>query len=96
MLYLIGALVGLAFGSIVAFLKEKLLWGRFAQQTDTGGGVGGVLGRSGISFAVNLATLLIIFLLREKMPFSWEACIVAAATALAVLNMWFAARKKAS
>lgn len=92
--YILGAVVGLLFGAAVAFLKGRLLWSRLMREDASQTALSGVMLGQMISFAVNVATLAIVFLLRDRLPFSWIACIVATAFALSTLNAVFAARVK--
>ena len=49
--YVIGAIAGLIFGGIVAFLKGRFLWKR-GFESDTPEQLGGVMARSAISFLI--------------------------------------------
>ena len=97
MTYVIGALVGAAFGALVAFLKNIFIWKKYGEFDPSDGGdpakASDIYIRSMVSFAVNVATLLVVFLLRDKMPFSFVACIIGTAAALATLNRIFARRQ---
>lgn len=91
--YVIGAIAGLVFGGIVAFLKGRFLW-KSRIDSDTPDQLGGVMAASAISFAVNVAVLGVIFLLRAHLPFSWVACLLGAAVSMSVLNPYFISRYK--
>ena len=97
MTYVIGAAAGIAFGALVAFLKNIFIWKKYGE-FDASSGVdpaqaSQIYIRSMVSFAVNVGTLLIVFLLREKLPFSFVACIIGTAASLAILNRIFARRQ---
>lgn len=91
--YVIGAIAGLVFGGIVAFLKGKFLWKR-SLNSDTPEHLGGVMAASAISFAVNVLALALIFLLRTSLPFNWAACLIAAAVAMSVVQPFLVSRYK--
>ena len=78
----------------MAFLKDKLLWDRYLKSDPDPSKAGAIYLRSIISFAVDVAVLALIFLLRGRLPFHWVACIVAAAMILSVLGPYLAARRK--
>lgn len=91
--YLIGAIAGLVYGGIVAFLKGRFLWKR-SLQSDTPEHLGGVMAASAISFAVNVLALALVFLLRTSLPFHWAACLIAAAVAVSVIQPYMISRYK--
>ncbi|MBQ2064018.1 MAG: hypothetical protein II682_05675 [Firmicutes bacterium] len=91
--YVIGAIAGLIFGGIVAFLKGRFLWKK-GFESDTPEQLGGVMARSAISFFINVVTLAVVFLARDLVPFHWIACLLGAALAMSVLNPLFIARYK--
>jgi hypothetical protein len=57
--YLIGAIAGLIYGGIVAFLKGRFLWKR-SLESDTPEHLGGVMAASALSFGINVLALAII------------------------------------
>jgi len=89
--YAISLISGLLFGVLVAWLKHVFIWRPF------------VLGRSPngywrmiASSAVNVFTLLLVYLLRNIWPYSFEFTILAAALGLAVggrLIAWLVDKK---
>jgi len=93
-----GALAGLVFGGIVGQLKNELIWQRYlkkiAENTVTGDNFGGIYLRSGISFAVNVVTLVAAFFLRDIVPFSGIAFLIGTAIALTIMNKVLAVRQK--
>lgn len=97
MTYVIGAVAGVAFGALVAFLKNIFIWKKYgefdASKGEDPARASEIYARSMVSFAVNVATLLVVFLLRDKLPFSFVACIIGTAAALATLNRIFARRQ---
>lgn len=91
--YVLGAIAGLIFGAVVAFLKARFLWkGRL--ETDDPTQIGGVMAASALSFFINVAALAVVFLLRGVLPFSWIACLLALGLAMSILNPYFISRYK--
>ena len=90
MTYVIGAIAGLAFGGIVGHLKNRLVWKKYLQQSASDGmgenEMTSVYGRAFLSYAINVAVLVIAFLVRNIVPFDGIACLVGAAVALSVMN----------
>ena len=85
--YLWGALAGLVWGALwgglnILILKKSL------QKNDSNILMAGNLGRMG----VDMAALLLVFLLRRILPFSHEAMMIATAVALSVTGLIFAFR----
>ena len=91
--YLIGAIAGLIYGGIVAFLKSRFLWKR-SLQSDTPEHIGGVLGASALSFFINVLALALVFFLRNRLPFHWAACLIATAVGVSVLQPYLISRYK--
>ena len=82
-----GALAGLVWGALwgglnILILKKSL------QKNDSNLLMAGNLGR----MAVDLAALLLVFLLRKTLPFSYEAMLVGTAVALSVTSLVYAFR----
>ena len=85
--YLWGALAGLVWGALwgglnILILKKSL------GKNDSNVLMAGNLAR----MVVDLAALLLVFLLRKVLPFSYEAMLVGTAVALSVTSLIFAFR----
>ena len=85
--YLWGALAGLAWGALwgglnILILKKSL------KKNDSNVLMAANLGR----MAVDLAALLLVFLLRKILPFSYEAMMIGTAVALSVTSLVYAFR----
>lgn len=91
--YLIGAIAGLVYGGIVAFLKGRFLWRR-SLQSDTPEHLGGVMAASALSFGINVLALALVFFLRNHLPFHWAACLIATAVGVSVLQPYLISRYK--
>lgn len=91
--YLIGAIAGLIYGGIVAFLKGRFLWKR-SLESDTPEHLGGVMAASALSFGINVLALALIFFLRRVLPFHWAAALIAAAVAVSVIQPYMISRYK--
>ena len=85
--YLWGALAGLAWGALWGGLNILILKKRLGKK-DSNVLMAANLGR----MVVDLAALLLVFLLRKVLPFSYEAMLVATAVALSVTRLIFAFR----
>lgn len=82
-LIILGVLVGLAYGFLIGFLKYVFLWKKLAKANeDITSGM--IYKRMGISYVVNILTLLLVFLLRKVMPFDFFWTIFAAAIGLSI------------
>ena len=89
MTYVIGAIAGLIIGGIVGALKNRFIWGSYLCRDcdETGSGEAGALySRMLISNITNLVTLLIVFFLRNVVPFDGMALLIGAAVSLSVMN----------
>lgn len=85
--YLWGALAGLAWGGLWGGLNI-LIMKKCLKKNDSNLLMAANLGR----MAVDLVALLLVFLLRKILPFSYEAMLVATAVALSVTSLLFAFR----
>ena len=85
--YLWGALAGLVWGALWGGLNILILK-RSLGKNDSNILMAGNLAR----MVVDLAALLLVFLLRKILPFSYEAMLVATAVALSVTSLIFAFR----
>ncbi len=94
--YVIGAIAGAVFGGAAGAVKYFVLWRKllnpnYKPDQNT---VAKLLYRNMIaSYVINIITLLIVFLLRNVMPFDFVATIIAAALALSIANRVFPINK---
>ncbi len=87
MTYAIGAVVGLIWGAIVAFLNSRI--SKKAIEKNTAQAIlAGNLSRS----AIDIVALGAVFLLRNVLPFSFEATLIGTAASLGMLTVFFAYR----
>lgn len=83
--YIAGAVAGAAFGSVVGYLKYTALWKRIIKDNKTI--TTGVLHlHMGMSYAINAAALLFVFLMRDQMPWDFGVVMVAAAVMLSIVG----------
>jgi hypothetical protein len=96
--YVFGSVAGLLLGGLVGYLKNRLLWEKYLTQTQSSGAdpgeVRGVYTRSMISYAVNIATLALVFFVRNIVPFSDTAFLIGTAAALVAMNKVLAFKQK--
>ena len=78
--YVLGALAGLLWGALAAFVNLKINQAALKKNTNAA-----VLGANAARMAVDLAALGTVFLLRKILPFSFEATIIATAVSLSLL-----------
>ena len=98
MTYVIGAIAGLILGGAVGYLKNLFLWQRYLQESEKKTAEeekeGGLYARALISYAVNILTLLLAFVVRNIVPFDEAAFLIGTAIALVVMNKILAAGQK--
>jgi hypothetical protein len=87
MQYVWGALAGLAWGALAAFVNFCINKAAVKKNSNTS-----MLAANAARMAVDLVTLGAVYLLRKRLPFSFEATIIAAAVALSMLTIVFAYR----
>ena len=87
--YLIGAIAGLIYGGIVAFLKGRFLWKRSLESDMQKKKKGSFLKK-----AASVLALALIFFLRGVLPFHWAAALIAAAVAVSVIQPYMISRYK--
>ena len=80
MKYVIGAIVGLLWGAVVAWLNSPI------GKNDTKAMMEASLGRT----VIDVAALGAVFLLRNVLPFNFEATIAGTAASLGLLTVFFA------
>ena len=83
--YIAGALAGAAYGSLVGYIKYSVLWGKVIKRNKKIT-TGGLYQRMGVSYAINVVSLLIVFLLRNTMPWNFMVVIIAAAVMLSLVG----------
>ena len=83
--YVIGAVIGLLWGAVVAWLNSRINKAAIAKN-DTKAMMGASMGRT----VIDLAALGIVFLLRNILPFNFEATIAGTAASLGLLTVFFA------
>ena len=77
--YIAGAITGAAFGSVIGLVKYTMLWKKTIKHNQNISTR--VLYRNmGVSYAINIATLFFVFLMRDIMP--WDFIVVMIATAV--------------
>lgn len=94
----IGAAVGIVIGCIVGLLKNVFVWGGYLKSRESGENStkeqNAIMKRSIISYLVCLGVLLVIYLLRNVLPFSWIWCLVATGLCISIMNITIVMKKK--
>ncbi len=85
MKYVIGAVIGLLWGTLVAWLNSRINKAAIAKNS-TKAMMGASMGRT----AIDIAALGLVFLLRNVLPGNFEATIVGTAASLGLLTVFFA------
>ncbi len=80
--YVFGALAGLLWGALAAFVNLKINQAALKKSTNAA-----MLGANTARTAVDLIALGTVFLLRKVLPFSFEATIIATAVSLSLLTV---------
>lgn len=94
MTYVIGAIAGLVFGGIVGALKNRFIWGNYLLKENFDGEAGALYGRMLASNIANVVTLVIVFFLRNIVPFDGIAFLIGTAVALTLMNKVLSAGQK--
>ena len=81
--YIAGALAGAAYGSVIGYIKYAALWKRILK-TNKKITTGVLYQHMGISYAINVVTLLIVFLLRDMLPWDFMTVMIASAVMLSL------------
>lgn len=94
--YVFGSIAGLIIGGLAGYLKNRFLWRKYTAESSSSdpGQVGGIYARSMISSAVNIATLALVFLVRDIVPFSETAFLIGTAAGLVAMNKVLVFRQK--
>ena len=80
--YVFGALAGLLWGALAAFVNLKINQAALKKNTNSA-----MLSANAARMAVDLVALGTVFLLRKHLPFSFEATIIATAVSLSLLTV---------
>jgi hypothetical protein len=83
--YILGAITGAAFGSMVGYIKYATLWKRIIKDNKKIS-TGALYQHLGVSYAINIATLLFVFLMRNIMPFDFVIVMIATAVMLSLIG----------
>ncbi len=94
MTYVIGAIAGLIFGGIVGALKNRFIWGDYLIKDDSFNEAAGLYGRMLASNIANVVTLVVVFFLRNIVPFDGIAFLIATAVSLTIMNKVLSAGQK--
>ena len=86
MTYVIGAVTGLVLGVLVGALKNRFIWGNYLLKENFDGEAGALYGRMLASNITNIVTLIIVFFLRNIVPFDGIAFLIGTAVALTLMN----------
>jgi len=94
--YVWGALAGLVYGGAVGTLKYIFLWRKLlAEDGQTEITDKMLYTRMFISYFVNAATLLLVFFVRNWIPFDFTAAAIATAVALSLSGKFYSIQKVA-
>ena len=85
--YVWGALAGLAWGALAAYINYRINKAAVKKNSN-----GSMMGANAARMAIDLIALGAVYLLRKRLPFSFEATIIATAIALSLLTIVFAYR----
>ena len=83
----LGVLAGLVWGGLIG-LVNTLIMKKGLKKNDSNLVMAANLGR----MTVDLLALLLVFLLRKRLPFSYEAMLIGTAVALSLVSLIFAFR----
>lgn len=86
MTYVIGAAAGLVLGAIIGALKIRFIWGEYLRKEYGYDEAGALYGRMLASNITNVAVLVIVFFLRDIVPFDGISFLIGTAVALVLMN----------
>ena len=90
MTYVLGATAGALIGSLVGGLKYLLLWKKIMKAPEgVKFGMSQIYGRLTAGYVINAAALIGVYLVRNILPFSFTACVVATAIGLSISGKFF-------
>ena len=81
--YSTGAVAGAAYGIVIGYVKSAALWKKTLRSTEKIS-TGALYLRLGAGYAINVATLLFVFLMRNSMPWNFAAALIGAGVALSL------------
>lgn len=84
MIYVFGALAGIVLGAVVAFINYRIMKAAVEKNSSTA-----LLGCNFSRMAVDIVALGAVFLLRNVLPFSFEACLIAMAAVMGLGTVYF-------
>lgn len=84
MTYVIGAVVGLLWGALAAFVNSRITKSALKKGSNSA-----VMTMNAAHMGVDLVALAVVFFLRRLLPFSFEATLIATAAALSILTIVF-------
>ena len=83
--YIAGAIVGAAYGSVIGYIKYSALWKKMIKSNKKIT-TGALYQHIGISYAINIAALLFVFLMRNVMPWNFIVVIIAVAVMMSLIG----------
>lgn len=81
--YIASAVVGAAYGSVIGYIKYAVLWKKLIKGNRKIS-TGVLYQHIGMSYAINIATLLFVFLMRNVVAWNFAAVIIVAAVMLSI------------
>lgn len=78
-----GIIAGFIYGALIGVIKYTALWKNIIK-SDKEITTGVLYARLGIGYAINVATLFLIFILRNVLPLHFAATLIAAAVGLSL------------
>lgn len=81
--YLTGAIAGAAYGIVIGYIKSTVLWKKVLK-SEKKISTGALYLRLGVSYTINVLTLLFVFLMRDEMPWNFPATLLGAAVTLSL------------
>ncbi len=91
--YVLGAVVGIIYGGFVGFFKYFFLWRKLVKKSENTVKIKTITIRMIISYATNVITLTIAYLVRNIIPFDFIAFMIATAFALVLAGKLFSIQK---
>lgn len=78
-----GAIAGAAYGIVVGYIKYAAIWKK-TLKSDNKISMGVLYRHLGLSYAVNILTLLFVFLMRNHIPWNFAAVLIGTAVMLSL------------
>lgn len=92
--YILGAILGIVYGSAVGALKYFLLWRKLLKDDDNKNiSMNGVTTRLMASYAINAAAILSTLLFRNIESINWSMAAITTAVALSIVGRFFSIQK---